>query len=206
MNLPNSLTLARIFIIPFFVALLLTRSHNFEIWGIILFLIASLTDLLDGYIARRRKQVTTVGILLDPIADKLLISSAFISLVQLQLVPAWMVVVVIGREFAVTGLRNIASSEGLTIRASSLGKMKMVFQVVAVCFILAGARFGGIWAMVGTVALWLVLVVAVWSMVHYFLRFWGKITERRKRRARKQRLFRRRKKTFREVHDGGIDG
>jgi|AMWB02.1.fsa_nt_gi CDP-diacylglycerol--glycerol-3-phosphate 3-phosphatidyltransferase len=193
MNLANYLTLLRIFSIPFLVTVLLTEFPNKEIWGIALFLAASVTDVLDGYIARRRRQVTTMGILMDPLADKLLISSAFIILVQLHLVPAWMVVIIIGREFAVTGLRNLASTEGLIIRASALGKTKMVFQVVAVCLILAGARFGGIWLLLGKISLWLVLVIAVSSMVHYFFVFWRKIDAHRKKRIRlKRKLFQRR--------------
>src|SRR5689334_5621906 len=104
MNLPNGLTLTRIFLVPLLVAVLLTRYDT--ALAVIIFLAAALTDLLDGYFARKRGQVTTLGVLLDPIADKLLISSAFISLVQLQLVPAWMVVIIVGREFAVTGLRS----------------------------------------------------------------------------------------------------
>jgi len=199
MNLPNLLTLARIFIIPFLVTVLLTEFPNKELWGIILFLIASLTDMLDGYIARRRRQVTTIGILLDPLADKLLISAAFISLVQLHLAPAWMVVIIIGREFAVTGLRNLASSEGLIIRASALGKTKMVFQVIAVTLILVGELLKGNWQLYGKISLWLGLVIAIWSMTSYFINFWGKITMQRKKRIRQKRLFRRRKKLPKEV-------
>jgi len=203
MNLPNSITLSRIFLIPCFVTVLLTEMPNDEIWGILLFLVASLTDVLDGYIARRRRQVTTVGILLDPLADKLLISAAFISLVQLGLAPAWMVVIIIGRDFAVTGLRNMASYEGLTIRASKLGKTKMVFQVIAVCLILYGAHDKSVfWKVLGEISLWMVLVVAVWSMIHYFYRFWGKIESHRKKRIRKKKkLFKRRKKRLKEQQD-----
>ena len=207
MNLPNSLTLLRITIVPFFVTVLLTEDFpNRDVWGIVIFLTASLTDLLDGWIARRRRQVTTMGIILDPIADKLLISAAFISLVQRQMVPAWMVVIIIGREFAVSGLRNIASSEGLTIRASTLGKAKMIFQVIAVCLILAGAHWGGIWSRLGLLSLWVVLLVAIWSMVHYFFKFWGVISQQRRRRIRRRRLFRRKKKGSREeLHEKSND-
>ncbi len=207
MNLPNSLTLLRIFIIPFLLTVLLTEFPHKELWGIVLFLLASLTDLFDGYVARRRRQVTTIGILLDPMADKLLISAAFISLVQLHLVPAWMVIIIIGREFAVTGLRSMASSEGLIIRASALGKTKMVFQVAAVCLILAGSALGGWWKVLGTVSLWMVLIVAVWSMVHYFFNFWGKISTQRRKRIRQKRLFRQRRKQAKEVrHEPLADG
>src|SRR3954463_9650288 len=130
MNLANGLTLARIFAVPLIVAVLLTGSpkHGDMLIAAIIFLLASATDLLDGYIARKRGQVTTLGILLDPVADKLLISSVFISLVQLHLAPAWMVVIIIGREFAISGLRNIAADQGFTIDASELGKIKMVAQ------------------------------------------------------------------------------
>src|SRR3989442_530479 len=140
MNLPNGLTLIRIFLVPLLVAVLLTK-YNVLIAALI-FLAASLTDLLDGYYARKRGQVTTLGILLDPVADKLLISSAFISLVQLQVVPAWMVVIIIGREFAVSGLRSIAAAQGFTIDASELGKIKMAAQVAAITLLILGMPGG----------------------------------------------------------------
>ena len=129
MNLPNGLTLSRIFLVPLLVTVLLTK-YDVRIAAAI-FLAASMTDLLDGYLARKRGQVTTLGTLLDPVADKLLISSAFISLVQLQVVAAWVVVIIVGREFAVTGLRSIASAQGFTIDASDLGKLKMATQVAS---------------------------------------------------------------------------
>jgi CDP-diacylglycerol--glycerol-3-phosphate 3-phosphatidyltransferase len=150
MNLPNSLTLLRIFFVPLLIVVLLTRSPNVELWGfhmrfeffgVLILLAAAATDWADGYFARRRLQVTTLGILLDPIADKLLISAAFIALVDMHLVPAWMVVIIIGREFTVLGLRNIASAEGFTISASALGKTKMVLQVVAVAVLIGGSRY-----------------------------------------------------------------
>src|ERR1700676_955209 len=142
MNLPTLLTILRIFFVPFLVAVLVEQDLRIEWHGAVLvsneflalsiFLIAAATDLLDGYLARRWGQITTVGMLLDPIADKLLISAALVSLVEIQRVPAWMVILIIGREFAVTGLRSIAASSGYTIRASDLGKTKMVAQVVAI--------------------------------------------------------------------------
>src|SRR5512143_1031908 len=129
MNLPNALTLARIFLVPIVAAVLLTvEIRIWAFWGASLFLAAALTDMLDGYLARRRKQVTTLGRLLDPIADKLLIASALVSLVQLELAPAWMVAIILGREFAVNGLRSIAASEGFAIDVSPLGKGKMALQ------------------------------------------------------------------------------
>jgi CDP-diacylglycerol---glycerol-3-phosphate 3-phosphatidyltransferase len=197
MNLPNSLTLARIFLIPIVVAVLLTKDiPNWVFWGASLFLVTALTDLLDGYLARRRKQVTTLGRLLDPIADKLLISSALISLVWLNMVPAWMVVIIIGREFAVSGLRSIAAHEGFSINASPLGKGKMVAQVAAVVGILLGHKYEGWVEATAQVLLWAVVILALVSMVQYFREFWAKldtsIKYREKRRLkvkeRRQRL------------------
>lgn len=148
MNLPNSLTLLRIFIVPLLVVVLLTPfSENWfglprHLLGVGLFLGAALTDYLDGHFARSRDQVTRLGQLLDPIADKLLISAALISLVENQLAPAWAVVIIIGREFAVTGLRSIAATDGVVIAASQMGKFKMLAQVLTVT-LLIGASVGG---------------------------------------------------------------
>ncbi len=147
MNLPNYLTLLRIFLVPLLVVVLLTPlSENlFGInsypFAIAIFLIASLTDVLDGHLARRRKQVSKVGALLDPIADKLLVSAALIVLVEKNLAPAWAVVIILGREFVVTGLRSIAASEGIIISAQKVGKIKMWAQCVAiVALLVAGAN------------------------------------------------------------------
>ena len=141
MNLPNALTVLRIFLVPVLVVVLLTRARTDEglFLGIGIFGLAVLTDYLDGYFARRRNQVTRLGILLDPIADKLLTAAAFLSLVEMDAVPAWMVMIILGREFAVTGLRNVAAGWGQLIPASGLGKGKMVAQVVAI-FLLLLAR------------------------------------------------------------------
>ncbi len=138
MNLPNALTLSRIFIVPLLVVVLLTPvSENWlgvprYLLGVSIFVAAALTDYFDGKLARSWKQVSTLGKLLDPIADKLLISAALISLVENHLAPAWAVVIIVGREFAVTGLRSIAATEGVIISASKMGKFKMVAQVVTV--------------------------------------------------------------------------
>lgn len=148
MNLPNSLTLLRIFIVPLLVVVLLTPfSEDWfglprHILGVALFLGAALTDYLDGHLARSRDQVTRLGQLLDPIADKLLISAALISLVENQLAPAWAVVVIIGREFAVTGLRSIAAADGVVISASRMGKFKMLVQVLTVALLIASSVGG----------------------------------------------------------------
>src|SRR2546422_10558128 len=138
MNLPNALTLSRIFIVPLLVVVLLTPvSENWlgvprYLVGVAIFVAAALTDYFDGKLARSRKQVSKLGKLLDPIADKLLISAALISLVENHLAPAWAVVIIVAREFAVTGLRSIAATEGVVIAASRMGKFKMVAQVVTV--------------------------------------------------------------------------
>jgi CDP-diacylglycerol--glycerol-3-phosphate 3-phosphatidyltransferase len=194
MNLPNSLTILRIFFVPVLIVVLLTRSPNvelwgfpmqFEFWGVLILLTAAATDWADGYLARRRLQETTLGILLDPIADKLLISAAFIALVDMRQVPAWMVVIIIGREFTVLGLRNIASAEGFTIKASLLGKTKMVLQVCAVAVLIAAARQPQpLLKKLSVFLLWLVVISALVSAAQYFWRFWshldGRIKQRRK--------------------------
>jgi len=183
MNLPNALTLSRIFFIPLLLAVLLQGEVRVETgWGaitkewlaLIIFLSAAVTDILDGYIARRRRQVTTFGKLLDPVADKLLISAAFICLVELNRVPAWIVVLIVGREFAVSGLRYIALIEGITISASDLGKGKMVMQVVAVSFLLV-APYDPIYDQAATIALTLTVFLTLFSMYDYFRSFWSRL-------------------------------
>lgn len=174
MNLPISLTLLRIFFVPLLVVLLLTRERNMDLWVVAVFLLAAITDLLDGYVARKRGQVTTLGILLDPIADKLLISAALVSLVELHMVAAWMVVIIVGREFAVTGLRGIAMAQGITFAASELGKTKMLFQVLAVTVIVLERRYPAMRPL-GEVLLWMVVVFAVASAAQYFWNFWRRV-------------------------------
>jgi CDP-diacylglycerol---glycerol-3-phosphate 3-phosphatidyltransferase len=188
MNLPNTLTLVRIFLVPIVVVVLLTFNvrTSWAFWGASLFLAAALTDLLDGYLARRRKQVTTLGRLLDPIADKLLISSALISLVQLKIAPAWMVVIIIGREFAVSGLRSIAAHEGFSIEVSTLGKGKMVTQVAAVVGLILGHKYGGGVQLTAKVLLWAVVFFALVSMVQYFREFWSKLDSNIKYREKRR--------------------
>jgi CDP-diacylglycerol---glycerol-3-phosphate 3-phosphatidyltransferase len=202
MNLPNSLTLLRIFFVPLLIVVLLTRSPNvelwgvsmrFEFWGVLILLIAAATDWADGYLARRNSQITTLGILLDPIADKLLITAAFIALVDMHLVPAWMVVIIIGREFTIMGLRNIASAEGFTIAASTLGKTKMVLQVCAAAVLIGGVHRPRL-EPVGRILLWLVVISALVSAGQYFYRFWSHLDDRIKQR-RKLDLLESRKKS-----------
>jgi len=192
MNLPNSLTVLRIFFVPLLVVVLLTRQPNwtflglpihFEVWGVLILLVAAATDAMDGYIARKRGEVTTLGILLDPIADKLLITAAFVPLVWMHLVSAWMVVIILGREFLVVGLREIASVEGLVIPASPLGKTKMILQVLAGSTVILTANHPALETL-GTALLWLVVISAVVSAMHYFQVFWSQINFRVQERRR----------------------
>lgn len=192
MNLPNGLTILRIFFVPLLAVVLLAQSPNwnflgmplrFEVWGVLILLLGAATDAADGYLARKRGQITTLGTLLDPIADKLLISAAFISLVELGLVPAWMVLIIIGREFIVVGLRNIATAEGLIIPASALGKTKMILQVIAASIVILGVHHPGL-RPIGTVFLWAVVLSAIASAIHYFLMFWRQVDDRVKKRRR----------------------
>ena len=180
LNVPNSLTLFRIFLVPFLVVVLLTKFEGKEIWGVAIFLVAAATDFLDGWVARRRKQVTSLGILLDPIADKLLTSAAFISLVQVQgeIVPAWMVVVIVGREFAMTDLRSVAAGQGILIPASMWGKFKMGSQVIAITLLIIGEKIEDLTGrhglvIVGQIALWVVVLLAIVSLVDYLLKVRG---------------------------------
>src|SRR5688572_14106394 len=178
MNLPNSLTVARIFLVPLLVSVMLTKFEERLVLGLPvevvaagIFAVASLTDWLDGYLARRRGQITVMGQILDPLADKLLISATLISIVQLGLAPAWMVTVIIGREFAVTGLRSIAYARGLAMPASNLGKLKMVSQVVAILLLILGWERMPMLLLAGQAALWVVLVTALVSAFDYYRRF-----------------------------------
>jgi CDP-diacylglycerol--glycerol-3-phosphate 3-phosphatidyltransferase len=200
LNLPNTLTLLRIFLVPLLVVVLLTPPWAtawvklqvqesasllwlvdlvawFSAWrevvAVGIFLVAASTDWLDGYLARRRGEVTTLGKLLDPIADKLLTVSAFIALVELRLAPAWMIVVIVGREFAVSGMRSIAASRGVVISASRWGKIKTVSQVIAITLLILSStlerwvRYGNL----GKAALWVVMILAIYSMFQYFVNF-----------------------------------
>jgi CDP-diacylglycerol---glycerol-3-phosphate 3-phosphatidyltransferase len=178
MNIPNALTVTRIFLVPLLVVVLLTKFEGRMILGVrkelvgaAIFGLASLTDWLDGYLARRQHQVTSLGQVMDPLADKLLTSAAFLALVQMGLAPAWMVAIIIGRELAVTGLRNRAYHRGIAMPASSLGKIKMVAQVVAIlALILADVYLPG-FLIIGRAALWIVVVLALVSAADYFRRF-----------------------------------
>ncbi len=202
MNLPNSLTILRIFFVPLLVAALVQENVAFQFGSILItnewlslaiFLSAAGTDLLDGYLARRWKQVTTIGTLLDPIADKLLISAALISLVQVRALPGWMAILIIGREFAVSGLRSIAAAEGYVIRANDLGKTKMFSQVVAISCMLLAVRHPALHTP-GLILMWIVVFFALASAVSYFGKFWGRVDESIKNSRRRELLTLERKR------------
>ena len=210
--IPNVLTILRIFFVPLLVAALVEQDVGFRLgtftvtneWlALGIFLAAAATDLLDGYLARRWKQVTTIGTLLDPIADKLLVSAALISLVQVRVLPGWMAILIIGREFAVSGLRAIAAAEGYTIRASDLGKTKMLSQVVAISCMLLSVRHPAL-LRPGMMLMWGVVFFAMLSAVSYFRKFWRKVDEGIKNRRRRELLTleRRRQRAAMRRHRG----
>jgi CDP-diacylglycerol--glycerol-3-phosphate 3-phosphatidyltransferase len=202
MNLPNLLTLLRIFFVPLIVAALLAQDMGIdwagivaftgvniprEIFALAVFLIAAVTDMLDGYLARRWSQITTVGTLLDPIADKLLVSAALISLVKIDRVSAWLVILIISREFAVSGLRQIAAASGYTIGASDLGKTKMTAQVIAIALVIGGIRWP-LLATMGSIGMWAVVLFTLVSAADYFRKFWYTVDVQVKTRRRKELL------------------
>jgi CDP-diacylglycerol--glycerol-3-phosphate 3-phosphatidyltransferase len=171
MNLPNALSISRIFLTPVLVVILLTRLEGKEIYGAGIFVIAALTDFFDGYFARKRNQVTTIGKLLDPIADKLLTTSAFISLVELGLAPAWMVVIIVGREFAVSGIRSIAASRGYLMPANWLGKTKMVVQILTIVVLIVADTYKEPWGRPGRLLLWVTVAISLISAANYLFQF-----------------------------------
>jgi CDP-diacylglycerol--glycerol-3-phosphate 3-phosphatidyltransferase len=182
LNIPNILTMLRIAAIPLMAALLLSPSRQAGFWAAIVFALASITDWLDGYLARRMGAVTVFGKFLDPIADKLIVMAALIMILPFDRVPAWMVLVVLGREIIITGLRGIASSEGIVIQASDLGKFKTIFQIVAILGLLLHYDYNWLFGIenslvhvnmhnVGMFYLWIATLLTVWSGVDYLVRF-----------------------------------
>ncbi len=209
-NLPNYITLTRIASIPLLIWILCSSRFSEtngerELLASTVFILASITDGIDGYLARKRGQITTMGILLDPLADKLLIAAAFVALVQFNpaLVPAWMAVVIIGREFLVSGLRSIAASEGFTIQASELGKFKMLVQIISVVAVILARRWHE-WPVYGIyifpvywiawLAIWFMVVLSMVSAADYFIAFWSRIDRQAERRRRRSFVLARRRK------------
>lgn len=173
LNLPNSITLLRICVVPILFLLLFSPGRVLSLIIAVLFILAALTDLLDGYIARRYGIVTKMGKLLDPIADKIVVSAAMILMIPIGHIPAWVVVLIIVRDVAVDGIRSVASSEGLVISASKLGKQKTLTQNIAVSSLIIHYPLFGIDAhLVGMAILYLALILTVWSGVDYFVKFY----------------------------------
>ncbi len=211
MNLPNYITLTRIAAVPLLIWILCTprfsseRTGEREILASAVFILASITDGIDGYLARKRGQITTMGMLLDPLADKLLIAAAFVTLVQFNpaLVPAWIAVVIIGREFLVSGLRSIAASEGFTIQASELGKFKMLVQIISVVAVILAHRWHE-WPVYGIyifpvywiawLAIWFMVLLSLVSALDYFVAFWSRIDRKSEKRRRRAFVLARRRK------------
>lgn len=185
MNIPNRITMSRIFLIPVFI-ILLTIPFEWGSWTIgkqtlpvadfiaaMLFILASATDWVDGYYARKHNLITNLGKFLDPMADKLLVTAAFILLIEMEMVPAWIVIIIISREFAVTGLRLVAAGEGLVLAAGKMGKWKTVFQLAAISVLLLhNFPFAYIGFPVGTILLYVALALTVVSGVDYFIKNW----------------------------------
>jgi len=172
-NIPNLLTVLRIFCIPVLVLFLTSPGPLPSFLAALVFGIASCTDILDGYLARQQKAETAIGKLLDPMADKLLILSGMIMLIPLDRIPAWMVVLIIGREVAITGLRGIASADGVVIAASRLGKAKMILQSLSLGGLMLHYEYFGInFHVLGMILLWIALAVTLWSGIDYFWRFY----------------------------------
>jgi CDP-diacylglycerol--glycerol-3-phosphate 3-phosphatidyltransferase len=225
MNLPNSITMSRIASVPLLIWVLSPgfpftghgmhglRGGEQEIIASVVFIMASITDGLDGYLARRRKQITTMGMLLDPLADKLMVTAAFIILVSYnpRIVPPWIAVLVIGREFLVSGLRSIASSEGFTIEASELGKLKTVIQIVSVVAAILAHRWdywdwGGYIVgvhFIAVTAIYWMTVVSIISAVDYFVGFWRKI-DHASDKNRKRKSFVLSRKAKAAEHSSGV--
>jgi len=178
-NIPNLLSALRIFAIPLLVFLLTSPASLPSLLAALVFGIASITDLLDGYLARQQKAETAVGKLLDPMADKLLVLAGMIMLIPLDRVPAWMVVLIIGREVAITGLRGIASAEGIVIAASRWGKAKMILQSLALGALMLHYEYQGInFHILGIILLWIALVITLWSGIDYFYKFYREMTNK----------------------------
>jgi CDP-diacylglycerol--glycerol-3-phosphate 3-phosphatidyltransferase len=171
MNIPLYITLFRILCIPIFIILLLSRFNGQEFIALAVFVIAALSDIADGVWARRTQKSSTLGALLDPIADKLLISSAFICLVGLGAVASWIVIIIIGREIAITGFRAIASSRGIHISSSPYGKIKMWCESITISLLILGKENLGSFYFLTQIGLWIVLAIVLLSATEYFVRY-----------------------------------
>ena len=165
MNLPNKLTIFRVILVIPFVALML---NGYDLWAVAVFIIASLTDLLDGKIARKYNLITDFGKFMDPLADKLLVCAAMICLVEMGRLPAWMVIVIISREFIISGFRLVASDNGVVIAASYGGKFKTTFQMLMIIVLIL--NLGGVFDMIGLALTWIALILTVVSLIDYLVK------------------------------------
>ncbi|MFQ5900642.1 MAG: CDP-diacylglycerol--glycerol-3-phosphate 3-phosphatidyltransferase [Thermodesulfobacteriota bacterium] len=178
-NIPNLLSLFRIGVVPVLIIVLLSPGRILSVFSALLFSVASITDWLDGYIARRYNAVSSVGKFLDPLADKILISTCLIMLVSLNRVPAWMVALIICREMIITGIRSIAVTEGIMVEVSKMGKYKTFFQIAAIIGLLLHYPFWGIdFQTVGGILIWIAFVLTIWSGTKYLLKFLEKLKRR----------------------------
>jgi len=172
LSLPNGVTILRILAIPLILVLLFCMGRGYQLLTGLLFLGAAITDTLDGYLARSRGMVTTLGKFLDPLADKLLIVTALIALIPTREIPVWIVIIIVGREIAITGLRGIAVSQDIIISASTLGKYKTVFEVASIFFLILNGSYLSInFRPIGMVLLWIALGIAVISGIDYFKKY-----------------------------------
>jgi len=169
MNLANTVTIARILLVPVFLVVLFSQIPHGDIWAVAVFALAAATDKLDGYLARSRNSVTSIGVFLDPLADKLLISAALIALVSLERVEAWVAMVIIGREFAVSGLRLVGVSQGVSVPASRLGKLKTLSQIVAIAFLLVRYTSLPHYQLIENVLLYAAVALTLASGIEYFV-------------------------------------
>lgn len=168
MNLPNKLTIFRVVLIPFFVLFLLVDMTAYDKWiALAIFIIASFTDFLDGHIARKYHLVTNFGKFMDPLADKLLVCSALICLIELDRIPSWIVIVIIAREFIISGFRLVASDNGVVIAASYWGKFKTTFQIIMICLMIADLAP---LAVVTQIVMWIALALTVVSLADYLIK------------------------------------
>jgi len=176
MNVPMLLTVLRLISVPVLIVVMLSKFAGQEIVAFVLFVFACLTDMLDGFWARKKRMTSVIGALLDPMADKLLITSALVVLVENHVVPAWMAIIIIGREIAVTGFRAIASSRGYNIPASGWGKLKMILETVTIAILILGPHYlGFLYRLAHSLGLWLIVIMALFSAVEYFIRYGKKV-------------------------------
>lgn len=177
MNIPNLLTVGRMVLVPFFMVALLINTPGTRLAATVIFVIASMTDWLDGYLARKNNQITNFGKIMDPLADKVLTAAAMICMVQLGDIPAWVVVLILFREYAITGLRSVAAAEGVVIAASIWGKVKTVTQMIALILLMLNPQLEAILHFnLGLIVLYIALILTLYSGLDYLLKLKNQIS------------------------------